>query len=81
MIESVNELSVSTGHEASDKGDPLTQIAEVLNEHLASLTWIDGAIDEMESKLSQVKPRLLSLNGPTTNGSSTRRAPSGYRPQ
>lgn len=81
MIESVNELSVSTGNEASDKGDPLTQIAEVLNEHLASLTWIDGAIGEMETKLNQVGPRLNSMNGSGANGSGTRRGAPGYRPR
>jgi len=80
MIDSVNELSVSSGNEVSDKGDPLTQIAEVLNEHLASLTWIDGAIGEMESKVSQVKPRLSQLNGSVANGAGTRRTASGQRP-
>jgi nuclear pore complex protein Nup62 len=73
MIDSVNELSVSSGNEASDKGDPLTQIAEVLNEHLASLTWIDGAIGEMENKLTQVKPRLGQLNGSVMNGANTKK--------
>jgi len=81
MIDSVNELSVSTGNEASDKGDPLTQIAEVLNEHLASLTWIDSAIGEMENKLTQVQPRLSNLNGSTMNSATTRRTASGYRPR
>lgn len=79
MIESVNELSVSSGNEAADTSDPLTQIAGVLNEHLTSLNWIDSAIGEMETKLSDVKPRLGSLNTSSANGSAARRSISGYR--
>ena len=81
MIDSVNELSMSTGNEASNKKHPLTQIAEVLNEHLASLTWIDGAVGEMENKLTQVRPRLSHFNDAASSSANARRATSGYRPR
>ena len=72
MIESVNELSVSTGAESSDKEDPLTQIAEVLNEHLASLNWIDEAVGETEGKMRQISPRIAAA---TTSHGPGRRGP------
>jgi len=74
MIETVNGLALSSGAEASDKDDPLTQIAEVLNEHLASLNWIDGAVGEVESKLKHVAPRLSGLSNSNSSSRRTYRA-------
>ncbi|KZS97897.1 hypothetical protein SISNIDRAFT_481776 [Sistotremastrum niveocremeum HHB9708] len=72
MIESVNELSVSQGSGTEGKNDPLSQIADVLNEHLASLNWIDTSIQEMETEVQDVTQRTSSLsaqqNGPKGRG-------------
>jgi nuclear pore complex protein Nup62 len=77
MIQAVNELSVSSGAEASSKDDPLTQIAEVLNEHLASLNWIDGAVGEVETRIKDAALRLS--NGKDSNTDGSKLKASGYR--
>ena len=43
--------------------DPLTQIAQVLANHLESLQWIDGAVREVESKVVDVERRVRSAAG------------------
>jgi nuclear pore complex protein Nup62 len=61
MIESINELSLPTadGQTQSSLGDdPMTQIAQILNSHLESLQWIDGAVREVEGKVAEVEKRV-----------------------
>ncbi|KAL5530163.1 hypothetical protein ACEPAF_6420 [Sanghuangporus sanghuang] len=74
MIESVNSLSESEniGSDVSrSKGDaPLEQIAQILSSHLESLQWIDSAVKEVESKVTDVERlvRDASVNGSRTGG-------------
>jgi nuclear pore complex protein Nup62 len=71
MIETVNSLSSipdsTSGGSGSGGGaaspfanggagnDPISQIEAILNAHLASLQWIDGAVKELESKVREVE--------------------------
>ena len=61
MIESVNELTLTTEEKASD--DPMGQIAEILSSHLESLQWIDGAVREVEAKVGDVEKRIRASEG------------------
>ena len=36
------------------------QIAQILSSHLESLQWIDGAVRELDSKVSDVEQRVRS---------------------
>lgn len=74
MIEAVNALSPtsSSNLSASTAGDgalqtgnddPLTQIAQVLANHLESLQWIDGAVREVEAKVGDVERRVRAADG------------------
>ncbi|KAJ7781374.1 hypothetical protein B0H16DRAFT_1276294, partial [Mycena metata] len=54
MIESVNGLSLASGPEDSGD-DPMGQIAQILGSHLESLQWIDGAVREVEGKVTEVE--------------------------
>ncbi|KAI6035260.1 Nsp1-like C-terminal region-domain-containing protein [Pisolithus orientalis] len=60
MIDSVNTLSLSATNSVSPHSgdDPLMQISQILNSHLESLQWIDGAVREVEGKLTQVERRV-----------------------
>jgi nuclear pore complex protein Nup62 len=59
MIDSVNALSLSSpgsGNPKSQHGeDAMAQIAQILSSHLESLQWIDGAVREVESKVTEVE--------------------------
>ncbi|KAJ7179252.1 Nsp1-like C-terminal region-domain-containing protein [Mycena filopes] len=57
MIESVNGLSLPSGLEDSSD-DPMGQIAQILGSHLESLQWIDGAVREVEGKVTEVEKRV-----------------------
>ncbi|KAL5527641.1 hypothetical protein ACEPAG_6442 [Sanghuangporus baumii] len=77
MIESVNSLSESEdiGSDVSrSRGDaPLEQIALILSSHLESLQWIDSAVKEVESKVTDVERlvRDASVNGSRSGGGSS----------
>ena len=62
MIDAVNALSLPTGAtngQAQDGGeDPMAQIAQILSSHLESLQWIDGAVRELDTKISDVERRV-----------------------
>jgi len=61
MIDSVNALSLApaTNGSASFGGDdPMVQISQILNSHLESLQWIDGAVREIEGKVGEVERRV-----------------------
>ncbi|KII94620.1 hypothetical protein PLICRDRAFT_169358 [Plicaturopsis crispa FD-325 SS-3] len=64
MIESVNALSLGPGpgENKSQGDDPMAQIAAILSSHLESLQWIDGAVREVESKVTDVE-RRVNLSG------------------
>ncbi|KAF8338724.1 Nsp1-like C-terminal region-domain-containing protein [Cantharellus anzutake] len=61
MIETVNSLSAppdfTSGAPFSAAGavDPIAQIEAILNAHLGSLQWIDGAVKELEVKVKEVE--------------------------
>jgi nuclear pore complex protein Nup62 len=73
MIEIVNGLSstsISDSSSTSQNGDggsgfpgggggadPIAQIEAILNAHLGSLQWIDGAVKELEGKVKEVEGR------------------------
>ncbi|KAI6105694.1 Nsp1-like C-terminal region-domain-containing protein [Pisolithus sp. B1] len=60
MIDSVNTLSLSTTNNLSPHSgdDPMIQISQILNSHLESLQWIDGAVREVEGKVTEVERRV-----------------------
>lgn len=77
MIDSVNTLSGDSdggsGDDGNSKGDaPLEQIAQILSSHLEGLQWIDGAVREVDSKVTDVERlvRDASSNG-SRSGSTT----------
>lgn len=81
MIDSVNALSLPAGgtkqaQEGSD--DPMGQIAQILSSHLESLQWIDGAVRELDTKITDVERRVrVSSDGGL--GSSTKSRGYGVR--
>lgn len=59
MIESVNGLSGGAQDDGTENvDDPLQQISQILSSHLDSLQWIDGAVQEVESKVNDIEKRL-----------------------
>lgn len=73
MIESVNALSTSSAADNAPTEDPVGQIAQILSSHLESLQWIDGAVKEVEGKLTDVEKRVRSSDsGNQLNGSRSR---------
>ena len=80
MIESVNALSPNSTSNLSGSAadsavqngpaldDPLTQIAQVLANHLESLQWIDGAVREVETKVVDVERRVRGAAGDSMAG-------------
>jgi nuclear pore complex protein Nup62 len=67
MIDSVNALSLPSNDTASPD-DPMAQIAQILSSHLESLQWIDGAVREVESKVSEVEKRVNDSGHGIANG-------------
>jgi len=57
MIESVNEMSGGSQDDVT-ADDPLQQITQILSNHLGSLKWIDGAVQDVEAKVNDVEKRL-----------------------
>ncbi len=68
MIDSVNSIS-EPGNETTKKDAPLDQIASILSSHLESLQWIDGAVREVDSKVTDVEKRIRDASG-NSNGAS-----------
>ncbi|KAL4241213.1 nucleoporin NSP1/NUP62 family protein [Abortiporus biennis] len=62
MIESVNTLSEDENAKTNPSEDPMTQIAQILSSHLESLQWIDGAVKEVESKVTDVERRVRGVS-------------------
>lgn len=78
MIDSVNVLSLApaTNGNASFGGDdPMIQISQILNSHLESLQWIDGAAREVEGKVNEVERRVrdTGLGNSFSNGATKQR--------
>jgi nuclear pore complex protein Nup62 len=67
MIDSVNALSLPS-NDTTSADDPMAQIAQILSSHLESLQWIDGAVREVESKVSEVEKRVKDSGHGTVNG-------------
>ena len=72
MIDIVNGLSSTSIYDSSSASqngtgsgfagggggaDPIAQIEAILNAHLGSLQWIDGAVKELEGKVKEVEAR------------------------
>ncbi|KAI5119909.1 hypothetical protein M0805_003713 [Coniferiporia weirii] len=80
MIDSVNALSTSPedvltheGDSGKAKGDaPLEQIAQILSSHLESLQWIDGAVREVDSKVTDVEQRVREASSGSRSGGRSR---------
>ncbi len=58
MIEAVNGLSVSNKPNGESNDDPMAQISQILSSHLESLQWIDGAVRDVDSKVTDVEKRV-----------------------
>lgn len=71
MIESVNALSLPNDTTSAD--DPMSQIAQILSNHLESLQWIDGAVREVDSKVGEVEKRIKESGASTTGFTSKSR--------
>jgi nuclear pore complex protein Nup62 len=69
IIESVNALSQppSGSSDSASNGstgeDPMAQIAQILSSHLESLQWIDGAVKEVEGKVTEIEKRIRESGG------------------
>ncbi|KAF9451633.1 hypothetical protein P691DRAFT_337486 [Macrolepiota fuliginosa MF-IS2] len=74
MIDAVNVLSVSNKPNGESNDDPMAQISQILSSHLESLQWIDGAVREVEGKVTDIERRVkdsgYSLTGSTSQGKS-----------
>ncbi|KAI6106249.1 Nsp1-like C-terminal region-domain-containing protein [Pisolithus croceorrhizus] len=79
MIDSVNTLSLSTTNNLSPHSgdDPMIQISQILNSHLESLQWIDGAVREVEGKVTEVERRVRDAGLGNTLGNGLPR-PRGF---
>ncbi|KAF5387719.1 hypothetical protein D9615_000270 [Tricholomella constricta] len=68
MIDAVNALSLPS-NDSDPADDPMAQIAQILSSHLESLQWIDGAVRDVESKVSDVEKRVKESGHsvPSTN--------------
>lgn len=68
---STTPISASSSKEADD---PIAQIGQILNAHLTSLQWIDGASVGMKEKVVELERRLVDVNGGGEGGRAGRRA-------
>jgi nuclear pore complex protein Nup62 len=68
MIDAVNGLSVSNKPNGESNDDPMSQISQVLSSHLESLQWIDGAVREVEGKVSDIEKRVKDSGYNLTGG-------------
>jgi len=81
MIDSVNSIS-EPGNETTKKDAPLDQIASILSSHLESLQWIDGAVREVDSKVTDVEKRIRDASGNSNSASVSGLSNSqAYRPR
>ncbi|KAK0491278.1 Nsp1-like C-terminal region-domain-containing protein [Armillaria novae-zelandiae] len=72
IIESVNSLSLPSD---STSQDPMTQIAQILSSHLESLQWIDGAVKEVDTKVTEVEKKVReSGHGSSLHGSTNHKS-------
>ncbi|KAG7097103.1 hypothetical protein E1B28_004485 [Marasmius oreades] len=79
MIESVNSLSIPAGSDTCSE-NPMTQISQILSTHLESLQWIDGAVREVEGKVSEVEKRIKESGHATSlNATSAKQRGFGLR--
>ncbi|EDR12924.1 uncharacterized protein LACBIDRAFT_311958 [Laccaria bicolor S238N-H82] len=72
MIDSVNALSISQKPHSDSGDDAMTQIAQILSSHLESLQWIDAAVREVESKVTDVEKRVRESGHSTPAGAKPR---------
>ena len=76
MIDSVNALSLPAGGAsaggAEGAEDPMGQIAQILSSHLESLQWIDGAVRELDGKVTEVERRVQASGEGSYGGAKSR---------
>jgi nuclear pore complex protein Nup62 len=58
---------------AAAEEDPVSQIAQILNAHLTSLQWIDGAAGGMKDKVVELERKMVEVNGGGRNMGGTGR--------
>ncbi len=72
MIDAVNALSTQPADDAKDSSEnPMGQIAQILSSHLDSLQWIDGAVREVESKVTEVERRVRGVSESASSAGSS----------
>ena len=87
MIEAVNALSLPAGANGNgqaapgpDGEDPMGQIAQILSSHLESLQWIDGAVRELDTKITDIERGVKArTEGGSLLGSGTKSRGYGLR--
>ncbi len=53
----------------------MTQIAQILSSHLESLQWIDGAVKEVDTKVTEVEKKVReSGHGSSLHGSTNHKS-------
>lgn len=57
MIDSVNSLSSSSNKDTTED-DPMVQIAQILNNHLESLQFVDLTAAEVDGKVTEIEKRI-----------------------
>lgn len=57
---------------ASAEEDPVSQIAQILNAHLTSLQWIDGAAGGMKEMVVELERKMVEVNGGGRQGTGRR---------
>ncbi|PBL02820.1 hypothetical protein ARMGADRAFT_1058115 [Armillaria gallica] len=75
IIESVNSLSLPSD---SSSQDPMAQIAQILSSHLESLQWIDGAVKEVDTKVTEVEKKVRESGHGSSLHSSTNHKSRGF---
>ncbi|KAF9469011.1 Nsp1-like C-terminal region-domain-containing protein [Collybia nuda] len=79
MIDSVNTLSLPSNDMSANGVDPMVQIAQILSGHLESLQWIDGAVREVDSKVTEVEKRVKDSGHGNTGGNGQKSKGFGLR--
>eukprot|EP00488_Nonionellina_sp_1-RS-2012_P000847 TRINITY_DN135_c0_g1_i1.p1 TRINITY_DN135_c0_g1~~TRINITY_DN135_c0_g1_i1.p1 ORF type:complete len:110 (+),score=32.75 TRINITY_DN135_c0_g1_i1:351-680(+) len=61
----INQLNQSQQSFAGDK-HPLTPVLDILNNHMASLNWIDDKTQEISHRVNQIQNKYRPTNFPTS---------------
>ncbi|KAG7449371.1 uncharacterized protein BT62DRAFT_985681 [Guyanagaster necrorhizus] len=75
IIESVNSLSLPSDNSSQD---PMTQITQILSSHLESLQWIDNAVKEVDTKVTEVEKKVRESGHGSSLNSNTNYKSRGF---